>query len=75
MRHRAGTPAAVKADLRVNRHHSLSRSPLRCLTTNPTETPMTACTDSTRWPATHVEQWPLEKLIPYARNSRTHTEA
>jgi ParB-like chromosome segregation protein Spo0J len=25
------------------------------------------------WPADKVERWPLAKLIPYARNARTHT--
>ena len=25
------------------------------------------------WPADKVERWPIERLIPYARNSRTHT--
>ncbi len=25
-------------------------------------------------PADKVEQWPIEKLVPYARNSRTHSE-
>jgi len=25
------------------------------------------------WPADHVERWPLSRLIPYARNARTHT--
>jgi len=25
-------------------------------------------------PADKVEQWPLEKLVPYAKNSRTHSE-
>jgi hypothetical protein len=25
------------------------------------------------WPADSVERWPLSKLIPYARNARTHT--
>ena len=25
-------------------------------------------------PADQVEQWPIEKLIPYAKNSRTHSE-
>src|SRR5947207_2757484 len=24
--------------------------------------------------STHIENWPLERLIPYARNSRTHSE-
>lgn len=27
----------------------------------------------TPWPADAVERWPLAKLIPYARNARTHT--
>ncbi|CAJ5554312.1 DNA methylase N-4/N-6 domain-containing protein [Burkholderia pseudomallei] len=27
------------------------------------------------WPADRVERWPLDRLIPYARNSRTHTSA
>jgi DNA modification methylase len=26
-------------------------------------------------PADKVEQWPIEKLVPYARNSRTHSDA
>src|SRR4249920_934676 len=25
--------------------------------------------------ATHIEMWPIEKLIPFARNPRTHSEA
>src|SRR6478609_3766422 len=25
--------------------------------------------------ARHIEHWPLEKLIPYARNPRTHSDA
>jgi hypothetical protein len=28
---------------------------------------------STPWPADSVERWPLARLIPYARNARTHT--
>jgi len=27
------------------------------------------------WPADHVERWPIERLIPYARNARTHSDA
>jgi DNA modification methylase len=27
------------------------------------------------WPADHVERWPLSRLIPYARNARTHSDA
>jgi DNA modification methylase len=26
------------------------------------------------WPADKVERWPIAKLIPYARNARTHSE-
>lgn len=26
-------------------------------------------------PADKVEQWPIEKLVPYAKNSRTHSDA
>jgi DNA modification methylase len=25
--------------------------------------------------ATHIDQWPIDRLIPYARNARTHSEA
>lgn len=27
------------------------------------------------WPADNLERWPIEKLTPYARNTRTHTPA
>jgi DNA modification methylase len=27
------------------------------------------------WPADRVERWPISKLIPYARNARTHSDA
>ena len=27
------------------------------------------------WPADHVERWPIERLMPYARNARTHSDA
>ena len=27
------------------------------------------------WPADRPERWPIERLIPYANNARTHTEA
>jgi len=27
------------------------------------------------WPADEVERWPIDRLIPYAKNSRTHSEA
>ena len=27
------------------------------------------------WPADKVERWPIERLVPYARNARTHSEA
>jgi DNA modification methylase len=29
----------------------------------------------TPWPADKVERWPIERLIPYARNARTHSPA
>src|SRR5215213_4406635 len=29
----------------------------------------------TPWPADKVERWPVERLIPYARNARTHSPA
>jgi hypothetical protein len=29
---------------------------------------------TTSWPADHVERWPTERLIPFARNARTHSE-
>src|SRR4051812_4890882 len=27
------------------------------------------------WPADHVERWPTERLMPFARNARTHSDA
>src|SRR3954466_7226146 len=27
------------------------------------------------WPADHVQRWPTERLIPFARNARTHSDA
>jgi hypothetical protein len=27
------------------------------------------------WPADQVERWPVKKLVPYARNARTHSDA
>src|SRR5258705_2229791 len=27
------------------------------------------------WPADKVERWSIDRLIPYAKNARTHTEA
>jgi ParB-like chromosome segregation protein Spo0J len=31
--------------------------------------------DPAQWPADHVERWPIDRLIPYARNARTHSDA
>ena len=40
-----------------------------------TERYKVACmTDKKTNPADKVEQWPIEKLVPYAKNSRTHSE-
>src|SRR5882672_2939717 len=30
---------------------------------------------SAKWPADKVERWPIDRLLPYARNARTHSEA
>jgi DNA modification methylase len=30
---------------------------------------------STAWPADQVQRWPLDRLTPYARNARTHSDA
>src|SRR5579871_4131167 len=30
--------------------------------------------NSAAWPAFNVENWPLDRLVPYARNARTHSE-
>src|SRR5829696_9263294 len=27
------------------------------------------------WPADRVERWPIGRLVPYARNARTHSDA
>ena len=27
------------------------------------------------WPADRVERWPIDRLVPYARNARTHSDA
>ncbi|MEA2905549.1 MAG: hypothetical protein QOI12_2936 [Alphaproteobacteria bacterium] len=29
---------------------------------------------TSQWPADKVERWPLDRLVPYARNARTHDE-
>src|SRR6201988_898181 len=31
--------------------------------------------ENLRRPATQMEHWPIDRLIPYARNARTHTDA
>jgi ParB-like chromosome segregation protein Spo0J len=28
-----------------------------------------------KWPADCIARWPIERLIPYARNARTHSDA
>jgi hypothetical protein len=27
------------------------------------------------WPANQIAHWPIDRLVPYARNARTHTDA
>jgi ParB-like chromosome segregation protein Spo0J len=34
---------------------------------------MTAPARQALWPANNVERWPTDRLVPYARNARTHT--
>ena len=34
---------------------------------------MAAAGPGMAWPADRVERWPIERLIPYARNARTHS--
>jgi ParB-like chromosome segregation protein Spo0J len=34
-----------------------------------------AQTGATLWPADQIERWPIDRLVPYARNARTHTDA
>src|SRR3954464_1225039 len=31
--------------------------------------------DPPAWPADRVERWPVERLLPHARNARTHSDA
>ena len=31
--------------------------------------------ESKTWPADKVERWGIERLIPYAKNARVHTDA
>lgn len=35
---------------------------------------MTMCANPLGWPADHIERRPLEQLVPYARNARTHSD-
>src|SRR5712671_5911311 len=45
-------------------------------TRQPSETLVTAkSAGKAPWPADHVERWPIERLMPYARNARTHSDA
>lgn len=30
---------------------------------------------SAGWPAYQIERWPIGRLVPYARNARTHSDA
>jgi DNA modification methylase len=32
-------------------------------------------TGAALWPADQLERWPIDRLVPYARNARTHSEA
>src|SRR5690348_7231274 len=41
----------------------------------PTQSEATDADPARIWPADQVERWPLERLIPYANNPRSHSEA
>src|SRR5215469_83550 len=36
--------------------------------------PVAAAGLDQRWPAARIEHWPLKKLLPYAKNPRTHSK-
>ncbi|EAQ34123.1 DNA methylase N-4/N-6 [Nitrobacter sp. Nb-311A] len=36
---------------------------------------MPSAASTGKWPADRIERWPIERLIPYARNARTHSNA
>src|SRR3954454_5615569 len=42
--------------------------------TRPLPGPRQVSRDTQAWPADKVERWPIERLIPYARNARTHSD-
>src|SRR3954463_2819423 len=43
--------------------------------TRPLPGPRQVSRDTQAWAADKVERWPVERLIPYARNARTHSPA
>src|SRR4051794_38124866 len=52
------------------------KSEVRRKTAQQSDTVVAAkCAGKPAWPADHVERWPTERLIPFARNARTHSEA
>ena len=40
-----------------------------------TASSLTAGSSTAIWPADKVERWPIERLVPYAKNARTHSPA
>src|SRR4051794_36972878 len=52
------------------------KSEVRRKTAQQSDTVVAAkCAGKASWPADHVQRWPTERLIPFARNARTHSEA
>src|SRR5438093_6322629 len=41
----------------------------------PTQSELAEVGSARPWPAERIELWPIERLIPYANNARTHSEA
>ena len=64
----------------VKQSHSMHCKIYLCANTSPLSTrararAREAVGNQRPWPADKVERWAVERLIPYAKNARTHTDA
>lgn len=66
-------PAAASTEDAAPRRRRAQRSP--DARDAPADTPPAAHDAAAIWPADRVERWPLSRLKPYERNSRTHRPA